>query len=103
MGNLITLDNLPIAIAYLLVIAECVGQVFLKKFFKKDRQIQKTFIIGKTDEVHKIKQELLREREEWQKEKAEMRQIIAAQAEQINKIEKALKVYTRRSNKDSPS
>lgn len=103
-------EKLPIIIAYMLVLAECVGQVFLKKFTKKHGREQQSFVVEKANEVKAIREEMVKkeaawdkEREEWQKEKAEMRQNIAAQTERINKIEKALKVYIRRSNKDSPS
>lgn len=92
-------EQLPIIVAYLIVFAECIGQILLKKLFKKDGRVQKEFVINKASDVEKVKNELLQEKAEWQKEKQELYKDLTAQAEKISKIEKALKNYAKR--KDS--
>lgn len=76
-------EKLPIIIAYMLVLAECVGQVFLKKFTKKYGREQQSFVVEKMTYVDKENIKLTAEVVAVRKENASLKR-------RIEKLEMAL-------------
>ncbi len=88
-------DKLPIIIAYLIIFAEIVGQMLLKKFFNKEKGFLHTKVKTAFDSLGAARDELEHERAEWNKERAELHNTINAQEKRLNKIERALKRYAK--------
>lgn len=93
-------EKLPIIIAYLIILAEMVGQMFLKKFFNKTKESLHLKVNTASDNLDGAKDEFKKEKAEWQKqreaqeiEKAKLYARIDEQNNRIAKIEKALKRY----------
>lgn len=88
-------EKLPIIIAYLIMFAEIIGQIFLKKFFKKG----KLFLLGRvktaSEDFVSATNKLIQQKSEWDNDKAELQNTINVQNEKINKIEKTLKAYAK--------
>lgn len=88
-------DKLPIIIAYLIIFAEIVGQMLLKKFFNKEKGFLHTKVKTASDSLSAARKELEHERAEWNKERAELHNTINSQEKRLTKIERALKRYAK--------